>query len=132
MDKKQKCIIDKYSTVYCFDIYVILNPDKSVIDKQFEWREDHTSILDDKYADYTAYTVTGAWDKKEKKDCIIIILNALKDDADNVNTFAHESLHATMDILGSCGVKYSDDSAESYAYLVGYIAECIYKTSRKK
>lgn len=130
MDKK-KCIVDKYSTVYCFDVYVILNPDKNVIDKQFEWAEDNTSILDDKYNTYTAYTVSGAWDKKEKKDCVIIVLNNLKDDVDNMNTFAHESLHAAMDILGSCGVKYSGDSAEAYAYLVGYIAECVYKTSKK-
>lgn len=126
-----KCIIDKYSTVYCFDVYVVLYPDKDLIDKQFEWRENGSSILEDKYDTYSAYTVSGAWDKVEKKDCVIIVINTLKDDNDNINTFAHESLHATMDILSTCGVKYSEDSCEAYAYLMGYITECVYRTAKK-
>lgn len=126
-----KCIIDKYNTVYCFDVYVVLHPDKDTIDKQFEWRENGTSILEDKYGSYSAYTVSGAWDKAEKKDCVIIVINTLKDDNDNINTFAHESLHAAMDILSTCGIKYSEDSCEAYAYLVGYITECVYRTAKK-
>lgn len=130
MDKK-KCIIDKYSTVYCFNVYVILNPDKSIVDERFEWSDDHTSILDGKYDDFTAYTVTGATCKDNKEDCIVIVINKIKDEFDNINTIAHESLHATMDILKACNVKYSDDSCEAYAYLQGYITECVYKTYKK-
>lgn len=130
MDKK-KCIIDKYSTVYCFNVYVILNPDKSIVDKRFEWSVDHTSILDDKYDDFTAYTVTGATCKDNEEDCIVIVINKVKDEFDNINTISHESLHATMDILKACNVKYSDDSCEAYAYLQGYITECVYKTYKK-
>lgn len=33
MDKKKKCIIDEYKTVYGFSLFVIINPDKSVMDK---------------------------------------------------------------------------------------------------
>lgn len=130
MDKK-KFIIDKYNTVYCFDIYVIGNPNKENIDKLFEWAEDHTSIYDDKYNSFEAYTSSGVWDKQAKKECIVITLNTLKDEYDNINTYAHEALHAAMDILTSCNVKYSSDSAEAYAYLVGYITECVYKTAKK-
>ena len=46
MDKK-KCIIDKYNTVYGFNLFVILNPDKTVVDKRFVFKDDDTSIIDD-------------------------------------------------------------------------------------
>lgn len=130
MDKK-KFIIDKYNTVYSFDIYVVGNPNKESLDKLFEWAVDHTSIYDVKYNDYSAYTSSGVLDKQTKKECIIITLNGLKDEYDNINTYAHEAFHAAMDILEACRVPYCDESAEAYAYLVGYITECVYKTAKK-
>lgn len=131
MDKK-KCIIDKYGTVYGFNLFVILNPDKSVIDKRFEFREDKTSIIDDEWADYTAYTVRGAYDKITDEDCEIIVINKIKNFDDAINTFAHESFHAAVDILEACHIKLSDDTNEVFAYLVGYLTECVNKTANKQ
>lgn len=130
MDKK-KCIIDKYNTVYCFDLYVILNPDKAIVDKKFRFREDDTSILDDKWNAYTAYTVIGAYEKDTDKDCIIIILNKLEDSVENANTFAHESFHAAVAILDSCYIKLTEDTNEVFAYLVGYLTGCVHKTAQE-
>jgi len=130
MDKK-KCIIDKYNTVYCFDLYVILNPDKTVVDKRFSFREDDTSILDDEWSDFTAYTVRGAYDKENNKDCEVIVINKLEDDIENANTFAHESFHAAVDILDACHIKLTDDTNEVFAYLVGYFTQCVQKTAKK-
>ena len=33
MDKK-KCIIDKYNTVYSYDVFVVVNPDKDTLNKR--------------------------------------------------------------------------------------------------
>lgn len=126
-----KSIIDKYGTVYCFDIYVVINPNKTELDKRFKWAEDDSSLYNDDYNKLTAYTCIGVIDKSNNRECIVVILNSLQDDEWNINTFAHEALHVTMAILSSCKVEYSEESEEAYAYLTGYITECIYKTAKK-
>ena len=131
MDKK-KCIIDKYNTVYGFNLFVILNPDKSVVDKRFSFRNDESSIIDDEWADYTAYTVIGAYDKSNYEDCEIIVINKLNNTGEDVNTFAHESFHAAVDILEACHIKLTDDTNEVFAYLIGYFTECVNKTASKR
>ena len=131
MDKK-KCIIDEYKTVYGFSLFVIINPDKSVIDKRFSFRDDNTSIIDDEWASYTAYTTRGAYDKLTNEDCEIIVINKLKDYDYDINTFAHESFHAAFDILKTCHIKLSEDTNEVFAYLIGYFTECVNKTANKR
>lgn len=131
MDKK-KCIIDKYSTVYGFNLFVILNPNKSVVDKRFSFRDDNSSIIDDEWASYTAYTVRGAYDKETNEDCEVIVINKLVGDYTDVNTFAHESFHAAVDILEACHIKFSEDTNEVFAYLIGYFTECVTQTANKQ
>ena len=126
-----KSIIDKYSTVYCFDIYVVTNPNKADLDKRFKWAEDDSSLYSESYNELTAYTCIGVIDKSNNRECIVVILNSLQDDEWNINTFAHEALHVTMAILTSCKVEYSEETEEAYAYLEGYVTECIYKTAQK-
>ena len=128
---KKKCIIDKYNTVYGFNLFVILNPDNSVIDKRFAFRQDESSIYDGKLSKYAGYTVNGAYDKSTDEDCEIIVINKLYNDDGDINTFAHESFHAAVDILESCDIKLSYDTNEVFAYLIGYFTECIYKTAKK-
>lgn len=130
MDKKN-CIIDEYNTVYGFSLFVIVNPDKSVIDKRFAFRQDESSICDGEYSKYTAYTVNGAYDKISGEDCEIIVINKLKNTSDDINTFAHESFHAAVDILESCNINLSEDTNEVFAYLIGYFTECVNKTANK-
>lgn len=132
MDKKKKCIIDEYKTVYGFSLFVIINPDKSVIDKRFGFRDDDTSIIDDEWAGYTAYTVIGAYDKTVGEDCEIIVINKIKESDEDINTFAHESFHAAVDILEACHIKLSEDTNEVFAYLIGYFTECVTKTANKR
>lgn len=130
MDKK-KCIIDKYNTVYGFNLFVILNPDKTVVDKRFVFKDDDTSIIDDEWSEYAAYTVRGAYDKTIGEYCEIIVINKLKNTSDDINTFAHESFHAAVDVLEACHIKLSEDTNEVFAYLIGYFAECVNKTASK-
>lgn len=130
MDKK-KCIIDKYNTVYEFNLFVILNPDKTVVDKRFIFKDDDTSIIDDEWSEYAAYTVRGAYDKTIGEYCEIIVINKLNNTSDDINTFAHESFHAAVDVLEACHIKLSEDTNEVFAYLIGYFTECVNKTASK-
>ena len=54
---------------------------------------------------------------------IVIILEPKAD----INTICHESFHATVMILGDCGLELGDKSEEAYAYLIGWVAEKINK-----
>lgn len=131
MDKK-KCIIDKYNTVYGFNLFVIINPDKTVVDKRFVFKDDDTSIIDDEWQEYAAYTVRGAYDKTIGEYCEIIVINKLKNTSDDINTFAHESFHAAVDVLEACHIKLTEDTNEVFAYLIGYFTECVNKTASKR
>lgn len=124
-------VIDRYSTVYCYDIFIVINPNKKDLDKQFEWKGGD-SIYDEKYLSRAAYSCMGPIDKTTNKSCFVIVFNEIgTDKAFDINTMAHEAFHVTMDILNDCDLQYSDDSCEAYAYLQGYITECIYKTAKK-
>ena len=139
--KKKKMIVDKYNTVYSFNVYVILNPSKDELDKLFKWPEsdniesskNDNSIYDEKSKKYSAYSCIGVIDKSNGSKCFVVIINSLgTDEFYDVNTASHEAFHVTMDLLNACDMQYSEDTCEAYAYLQGYITECIYKTAKKE
>lgn len=138
---KKKMIVDKYNTVYSFDVYVVLNPSKDELDKMFKWaesdniksEENDSSIYDEKNKKYSAYSCIGVIDKSNGRRCFVVIINSLgTDEMFDINTFSHEAFHITMDLLDACDMQYSEDNCEVYAYLQGYITECIYKTAKKE
>lgn len=130
---KKKIIVDKYNTVYGFDVYVVLNPSKDGLDKLFKWEENDSSIYDDKNKKYSAYSCIGVIDKSNGRRCFVVIINSIgTDDLFDINTVSHEAFHITMDLLDACDMQYSEDNCEAYAYLQGYITECIYKTAKKE
>ena len=138
---KKKMIVDKYNTVYSFDVYVVLNPSKDELDKLFKWSEsdniksekNDSSIYDEKNKKYSAYSCIGVIDKSNGRRCFVVIINSLgTDEMFDINTFSHEAFHITMDLLDACDMQYSEDNCEAYAYLQGYITECIYKTAKKE
>ena len=134
-------IVDKYNTVYSFDVYVVLNPSKDELDKLFKWSESDNikseknddSIYDEKNKKYSAYSCIGVIDKSNGRRCFVVIINSLgTDELFDINTVSHEAFHITMDLLDACDMQYSEDNCEAYAYLQGYITECIYKTAKKE
>ena len=138
---KKKMIVDKYNTVYSFDVYVVLNPSKDELDKLFKWsesdniksEENDNSIYDEKNKKYSAYSCIGVIDKSNGRRCFVVIINSLgTDELYDVNTVSHEAFHITMELLNACDMQYSEDNCEAYAYLQGYITECIYKTAKKE
>ena len=138
---KKKMIVDKYNTVYSFDVYVVLNPSKDELDKLFKWSEsdniksekNDNSIYDDKNKKYSAYSCIGVIDKSNGRRCFVVIINSIgTDELYDINTVSHEAFHITMELLNACDMQYSEDNCEAYAYLQGYITECIYKTAKKE
>ena len=138
---KKKMIVDKYNTVYSFDVYVVLNPSKDELDKLFKWAEsdniksekNDNSIYDEKNKKYSAYSCIGVIDKSNGRRCFVVIINNVgTDELYDINTVSHEAFHITMELLGACDIQYSEDNCEAYAYLQGYITECIYKTAKKE
>ena len=138
---KKKMIVDKYNTVYSFDVYVVLNPSKDELDKLFKWSEsgniksekNDNSIYDEKNKKYSAYSCIGVIDKSNGRRCFVVIINNIgTDELYDINTVSHEAFHITMELLNACDMQYSEDNCEAYAYLQGYITECIYKTAKKE
>lgn len=138
---KKKMIVDKYNTVYSFDVYVVLNPSKDELDKLFKWsesdniksEENDNSIYDEKNKKYSAYSCIGVIDKSNGRRCFVVIINSIgTDELYDINTVSHEAFHITMELLNACDMQYSEDNCEAYAYLQGYITECIYKTAKKE
>lgn len=134
-------IVDKYNTVYSFDVYVVLNPSKDELDKLFKWsesdniksEENGNSIYDEKNKKYSAYSCIGVIDKSNGRRCFVVIINNIgTDELYDINTVSHEAFHITMELLNACDMQYSEDNCEAYAYLQGYITECIYKTAKKE
>lgn len=68
--------------------------------------------------------------KPDVKGGILIRFRSKKDmTAKNI---AHESTHAALEIFDYVGARISYDNQEPYAYLVGWIADCINKVKNNK
>ena len=135
MKSKNKPIIDVYPTIYNVDL-VVVNKYVTIekLNKTYETVE-HTDIVDD---ECIAYTQVG-YNKKTNQPVIIVRYckdnksTAVDKKVDLINCCAHEALHVCMDIYTKIGEKvFEQDSNELFAYLIGWVTECIYKTWTKK
>lgn len=84
----------------------------------------------------SAYTFR-AIDKRNKYATFVVrILNTygktkLEKDTDLINTIAHEAMHVVLDTFDKMGEIVSVHIQEPYAYYIGWICECIYKSYKK-
>ena len=111
-------------------LYVCKNCTIKDIEKHFD--NCRLELVDDSW---DAYCLCLVKDKKTGDSCNVIILRDVMftyDKAGQIGILAHEAFHAAHGILSYCGVNLSDSSEESYAYMIGWITECIYKTYEKK
>lgn len=133
--KTNKSIIDVYKTFYNVDLVVV---NKYTTTKQLNkvyCNVEHNDFEDDGCS--IAYTEKG-YNRKTDKPVIIVrymgqSVWAEDQKLDLINTAAHEALHACMYIYSKIGENvYKDDSNELFAYLIGWVTECIYKTWTRK
>lgn len=136
MKNKTKAIIDTYETMYGVDI-VVANRQVSLDKLRKLYTYGDGVMLDDFIAEGLATTAVVKR-ISDNKTCILIKDNKDTDvksvdkKLDYINTIAHESLHAVLDIYDIIDQKICTCSPEPMCYLIGYIAECVYKTLTKK
>lgn len=130
----KKSIIDIYPTFYDVDI-VVANKYTTIKDINKRYKTVEGNDFED--SDSIAFTDWG-YDRETEKAVIIVKYNrdsttkGINKKVDLVNTCAHEALHVCMRIYSKIGERvYQDDSNELFAYLLGWVAECIYKTLTK-
>ena len=131
--------IDIYETMYDVNIAVCNRKctDKDIINNFLtsDGKEITEEYLSTKPTT-SAYTFR-AIDKRNKYATFVVrILNTygktkLERDTDLINTIAHEAMHIVLDAFDKMGEIVSVHVQEPYAYYIGWICECIYKSYKK-
>lgn len=134
--KNKKKIIDKYTQpIYVPNtLYVCRHCTKEDLDKMFNYTDAEESSIYEDTDSYSGLTCYGVKDKTTGNLCIVILLADELDEndmKDNINIIAHESFHAAHRILQYCSINLSDETAECFAFMVGWCAECVFKTMSK-
>nr|DAJ24332.1 MAG TPA: peptidase [Caudoviricetes sp.] len=131
--------IDIYETMYDVNIAVCNRKctDKDIINNFLtsDGKEITEEYLSTKPTT-SAYTFR-AIDKRNKYATFVVrILNVfgntkLEKDTDLINTIAHEAMHIVLDTFDKMNEVISVHVQEPYAYYIGWICECIYKSYKK-
>lgn len=132
MKKKEKKTIDTYDPIiYPRKLVVTKNVTLQDLRKRFTSRSGHT--LSDLY-DPEGYTYTYyAKDIKTGENIVLVNMGyKQKDVSEYIDDIAHEAEHVKCSIFDDIGLPNTVDSQEADAYLVGWVAKCIYKTLIKK
>lgn len=128
----KKKVIDKYDPqIYPRQLWVSKNVTMSDVCKRFSNRDD--SELDKSW-DPTEGTFTlCVKDKQTGKYGLLVNFAdwALGDKSQLVNYVTHEAEHVKSSIFDDIGLITNPDSQEADAYLIGWIAQCIYETVTK-
>ena len=85
--------------------------------------------IDFEVDDYDAVTYSVMLKEKKKYGELIWYPDEEKIDPDRIT---HESVHAAMDIFGDIGAEVDIENQDPFAYLAGWIADCIDQVKRDK
>lgn len=128
--------IDIYKTIYDLDLAVCRKnyKIKNIINT---YECINGNPLDEKaFSDGTALTFVCR-NKETKVYTILVVINKIngktKQDknADLTNTISHEAAHVVLETYAKIMDNVSVDYQEPFAYYLGWVAECIYKTYNK-
>lgn len=128
--------IDIYNTVYGIDL-VVTNRACSIEDL----REKYISSGGEELVDYPMYMAVTCTVKNKETNRHAILVRDISDsvytDADKrldlINTAAHEALHVCMSLFDIIGEEVDPKkSNETFAYLLGWVTENIYRTWTRK
>ncbi len=129
-------IIDTYETIYSTDI-VVANKYATLEQlKELYCYSDNVELNDDILSGNA--TCSTCIRKSDNKPVVLIKYNydtkikSMDKKVDFINTICHEAGHAVLDIYERIGQNICFCTPEPFCYLLGYIAECAYKTLTKK
>lgn len=132
MKKKEKKVIDIYDPViYPRKLVVTKNVTLQDLRRRFTFRSG--DVLSEEY-DPEGYTYTCfVTDIKTNEYVVLVNIGyKQKDMSEYINDIVNEAEHVKCSIFDDIGLPNTIDSQEADAYLVGWVAECIYKTLIKK
>ena len=131
--------IDIYETMYDVNIAVCNRKctDKDIINNFLtsDGKEITEEYLSTKPTT-SAYTFRAIDKRNKYAKFVVRILNTycktkLERDTDLINTIAHEAMHVVLDTFNKMDEVVSVHVQEPYAYYIGWIFECIYKSYKK-
>lgn len=133
--KDKKSIIDTYTTIYYVDI-VVANKYSTLDELKQLYTYCNGDELDSRVTDCEC-TTTTCTRISDNKSVILVKYNndssikGIDKQLDLINTVAHEAGHVALDIYDHMNQGVCNCSPEPFCYLLGYAAECIYKTLTK-
>ena len=133
--KSNISIIDTYTTIYYVDI-VVANKYTTLEELKELYTYSDGVELDDSILAAECCTATCKR-ISDNKDVILIkdnkdsALKGIDKQVEFINTVCHEAGHAVLDIYEHMQQQVCNCSSEPFCYLLGYVAECIFKTLKK-
>lgn len=133
--KSNISIIDTYTTIYYVDI-VVANKYTTLEELKELYTYSDGIELDDAILASECCTATCKR-ISDNKDVILIkdnkdsSIKGIDKQVEFINTVCHEAGHAVLDIYEHMNQQVCNCSSEPFCYLLGYVAECIFKTLKK-
>lgn len=133
MDSRSR--IDTYETIY--SVVMIVANQYTTIEEIRDVVEycDGTEIEEDVMTDCAS--VTCCRRKSDLMSCVFVKFNHVSEvksvdkKVDLINTISHEAGHVALRIYQHMGQDICQCSPEPFCYLLGWAAECIYKTIKR-
>ncbi len=114
-------------TIYPRKLWVIKKPTKLFLLENFE-HSDGTPIELGDLTDYRAAVYQKCrFVQSRKLGSLVVLCEKL-----TPRDVAHEAVHVALDILDDLGVFVDPSNQEPFAYLVGFVADCIHQVNTKK
>lgn len=133
--KENKSVIDTYENLYGVDL-VVANKYATLEElKELYVYSDGVELEEDLLTGISS--VATCTDKRTDKSVVLVKYNhdstvkGIDKKVDFINTCAHEAGHVALDIYLYANQEVKKDSQEPFCYLLGWAAECIYKTLKK-
>lgn len=131
--------IDIYETIYNIDLAVCNKKctDEDIINNFYDYKGNTlTKKYIQKYSTTEAYTMRCIAKKTNAITILVRIMKVvgstkLERDINLINSIAHEAMHVVLDTFYKMNEIVSTEIQEPYAYYIGWISECIYKSYKK-
>lgn len=119
---KKVTIHEFHPSIYPRRIWVVKGCNKKIIKDKFSERDGEEIVLKNEEGYESACTVFPYVKLKEngKYGYLVCIQSRL-----SAGDVAHESVHVATEIFREIGAIHTPDNQEPFAYLVGWIADCI-------
>lgn len=131
--------IDIYETIYNVDLAVCNKKctDEDIINNFYDYKGNTlTKEYIQKYSTAEAYTIRCIAKKTNNITILVRIMKVvgstkLERDINLINSITHEAMHVVLDTFYKMNEIVSTEIQEPYAYYIGWISECIYKSYKK-